>query len=69
MKEQNYTICGTCEEIKMRIHDGNYNKKDKRYVDEKGLSWNGIKWCGDCNILRMRERMQIKRNKGKVSCE
>lgn len=56
-REINLTQCGTCQQLKQRILIGKYGK-DKRYVDENGLSWNGKKYCGLCNLNRVRSHMK-----------
>lgn len=59
--EKDLRICKVCRELKVRIANGRYpNRKDRRFVDESGLSWNG-RVCGTCHAGKMKEKMRVKR--------
>jgi len=51
--------CRICQKIKVRISDGIYNQRDKRWRDSEGELWNGLT-CPTCHknkmILIMREK-------------
>lgn len=51
--------CKICNKIKVRIADGNFNSKDKRWRDSEGELWNGLT-CPSCHknkmVLKMREK-------------
>lgn len=46
-EEQNITECKICKEHKLRIQDGMFDHKNKRWRDESGLMWNG-RTCPTC---------------------
>lgn len=50
--------CKVCLKYLLRIQDGYFNYKDKRWVDDKGAQWNGLK-CPDC----VRSGMKIHQQK------
>jgi ssDNA-binding Zn-finger/Zn-ribbon topoisomerase 1 len=54
--------CKTCQKIKVRISDGSYNAKDKRWRDSEGELWNGLN-CPTCHKNRMVLKMREKRAK------
>ncbi len=59
-------LCKQCKLIKEHIPDGSYpNGKDKRWLDEDKLLWNG-KLCGKCNNDRLKELMRSKRTLVKI---
>lgn len=60
--ESNLRICKTCRILKSRTQIGNYNTKDKKYVDETGKAWNGST-CPSCNANRLKNHMRTKRSK------
>jgi hypothetical protein len=60
MSEQNMTECRICKQLKLRIQDGKYNTKDKRWKDSTGGLWNGH-YCPDCNRERIKSKMRLKR--------
>ena len=62
MEETNLTQCKKCGQLKQRTRAGNFGIKNKRYVDEHGLNWNG-KTCGVCNLDRVRNAMKNLRDK------
>lgn len=55
--EKNLSTCKTCGKLKQRNLAGRWHGKDKKYVDELGLYWNGRSHCGVCNLDRVRARM------------
>ena len=57
MFEVDIVECGTCKKPKKRIFTGYFNKRVKRYQDESGSFWNGRKYCGTCNLQRVRKKM------------
>lgn len=62
--EQEYSIvqCSHCKQTKKRFLAGNYpNIKDKKWVDENQVAWNG-KTCSTCHREKVAQR---KRNKVK----
>jgi hypothetical protein len=48
MEEINKRLCKVCRTLKLRIEDGSFNYKDKRWRDESGLLWNGST-CPTCH--------------------
>lgn len=54
--ETNKRVCKTCMVEHLRILVGKFNNKDKKFVDEHGMTWNGHT-CGYCNRLRVRSAM------------
>ena len=59
-EEKNLTKCKICGTLKMRIQDGKYNERNKRWVDEAGKQWNGHK-CPTCVVEISRDNMRKKR--------
>jgi ssDNA-binding Zn-finger/Zn-ribbon topoisomerase 1 len=61
-------VCKSCGKIKLRIRDGDYNHKDKRWRDSDGQLWNGLT-CPICHkdkmILKMR-KLRSDRNKNET---
>jgi hypothetical protein len=53
-----------CNVEKIRILDRSYDElgKNKRWVDEHGVQFNG-RVCPDCHKLKMKERMKARRVK------
>lgn len=62
--EKNLCVCKTCAKLKQRNLAGRWKGKDKKYVDEFGLFWNG-KVCGVCNLERVRNHMAKMREQRK----
>jgi hypothetical protein len=62
--EKNLATCKVCGKIKQRNLAGRWHGKDKKYVDELGLYYNG-KTCGLCNLERVRTQMAKMREKRK----
>jgi len=58
-EEQNITECKVCKQLKIRIQDGMFNHKDKRWIGEDGTQWVGKK-CPDCvreyNRIKQKEK-------------
>lgn len=55
--EKNTRICKACLKPHLRILAGKWGEsKDKKWVDENGMTWNG-NTCGWCNKLRVRNHM------------
>jgi len=54
--------CKVCQKIKVRISDGNFNSKDKRWRDSEGELWNGL-MCPSCHKNKMVLKMREKRSK------
>lgn len=57
LKEQDVVICKTCEQPRLRIFSKKVGK-NKVFVDKGGNPWNGTKWCGSCNLVRIRQYME-----------
>lgn len=66
MIERNLTICRKCLQIKPRILDGKYNKKDKRFLDDDGGHWNG-NICAACHRENVKQRNKTKRSLSKAT--
>jgi len=62
--EKNLCVCKVCVKLKQRNLAGRWHGKDKKYVDEMGLAWNG-RTCGLCNLDRCRDSMARMRSKRK----
>lgn len=62
--EKNLCTCKVCGKLKQRNLAGRWHGKDKKYVDELGLYYNG-KVCGLCNLERVRTQMAKMREKRK----
>lgn len=60
-QEKNTIICKVCRQLKVRISDGKFNDRDKKYRDEQGLLFNG-KTCGSCHQEKMRKNKRVKKN-------
>lgn len=56
MLEANLSTCRKCNEIKLRVHAGNFDPRNKKFVDEDGKLWSG-RYCPSCNKARVREQM------------
>lgn len=55
--------CKICGELKIRQHSGYFpGSKNKKYVDENGLLWNG-KTCPQCVVVKARLTMRKNRFK------
>lgn len=52
--------CKVCNEYKIRVLDGKFNKKDKRWRDGDGRMWNGLV-CPPCHSRRSADRLAKKR--------
>ena len=61
--ESDLSTCRLCEKIKLRRYVGKYpNGRDKMYLDEDGLQWNGRK-CGACQKDKSKVNMRrLRRN-------
>lgn len=58
-------LCKVCGEVKEAIFNGFYGDgKTRKYVNRTGQLWNGT-WCPECNIIRVRIKMQEIRSKRK----
>lgn len=60
-KEQNLIRCKVCGEMKLRIQDGMFDHKNKRWRDEKGGLFSG-RTCPDCH---RKIQAELQRNKEK----
>lgn len=60
-EESNLTKCKVCQEIKMRIQDGMFDHKNKRWVGEDGTQWVGKK-CPDCVREYNKQKQRDKRS-------
>lgn len=55
--------CKKCNIVKVRNPAGKFpNNRDTKFVDDKGLSWNGAV-CPECGRKKMNAHMKAKRNK------
>lgn len=64
-EEINLSTCrGPCGELKTRKQDGEFDSKNKRWVDETGRQWNGRK-CPDCVVKLNKEAQKERRTKSK----
>ncbi len=54
--------CKICGEMKVRIHNGSYDSRNKRFVDESGKQWNG-RVCPDCHANKSKSNMRVLRKK------
>lgn len=63
--EKDIKQCKSCNETKLHILDKKYDYKNKRYIDQDGLQWNG-KTCGKCHVDKMKIIMKSKRGSVKV---
>lgn len=63
--ESDLSTCRKCGLTKVRIADGKFDARNKRYVDENGKLWSG-RTCADCNRQRIREAMKNARLKKKA---
>lgn len=62
--EKNLRHCRNCGTLKLRIQKDKYpNKKDKRWVDNKGCQWSGH-ICGDCK--REQSKLTMRRIRSEV---
>lgn len=52
--------CKLCGETKIRIQAGNFDEKNKKFVDESGKLWNGLV-CPPCNHTRMKNLYQSRK--------
>lgn len=52
--ERDMRKCKRCGEVKLRILDGKFDLRNKRWRQEDGKLWNG-NVCGDCNQIRIKE--------------
>ena len=66
--ETDIRVCKSCQKLRKRVFAGRYRGKDKRFVDENGLLWNGSV-CGLCNIARVRNHMAKLRQERKLKRE
>lgn len=57
--------CKRCHILTLRIEDGKYNEKDKKYINEHKKLWNG-NLCPDCVVSQSRERMKYLRQLRKI---
>ncbi len=64
--EKDIRRCKTCRDLHERILVGKFDSKNKKYVDETGLTWNG-NTCGACNRDRVKDVMRTTRERRKVS--
>ena len=64
-EESDLSTCRLCEKIKIRRFVGKFDDKNKKYVDETGLLWNGRK-CPQCHKDHSRMNMKKKRAHGKA---
>lgn len=61
-EEKNITTCRVCNNLKQRIQDGMFDERNKRWVDEHGDQWVGLK-CPDCVREYNKNRQRNKREK------
>ena len=66
--ESDLSTCRKCGLTKVRIADGKFDARNKRYVDKNGKLWSG-RTCADCNRDRIREAMKNARLKKKSEPE
>jgi hypothetical protein len=64
-KEPEMRQCKVCNQLKVRVQDGQFNLKDKRWMDERGRLWNG-RTCPGCNLERAKKTMKQTRVKKRV---
>jgi hypothetical protein len=67
-EEINKSTCRVCGEIKTRIQAGEFDSKNKRWIDETGKQWNGRK-CPDCVVQIQKEKQRERRAKAKKRLE
>ena len=60
MEDTDVRKCKVCNVLKKRTHVGKFDKRNKKFHDENGLTWNGSV-CGSCHKLRSRENMRKNR--------
>lgn len=63
-KDSDMVRCGTCKQIKKRQFTFKIGK-ERYYIDEDGLRWNGKKYCGSCNQIRINQKMKEIRDRRK----
>jgi hypothetical protein len=61
-REIQYRLCRKCKQTKKRIHDGFWSAKDKKWVNDDGVAWNG-NTCPECH----RENALVNRMKNYYS--
>ena len=59
-KETSTVICKVCKELKTRIQDGMFDHKNKRWIDENGVLYNG-RVCPSCHKAKQAENQRKKR--------
>lgn len=56
----NFKKCKDCQTLKSRIQDGMFDHQNKRWVDETGLLWSGLR-CPSCHKEAVRKRASLRR--------
>lgn len=64
MEAPTKATCKSCKEYKLRVQDGMFDARNKRFVDHTGRAWNGRR-CPDCHGTAARKNMQHLRFKEK----
>jgi ssDNA-binding Zn-finger/Zn-ribbon topoisomerase 1 len=62
--EKQAKVCKVCNQLKVRILKGKFNKKDKKWKSAEGGYWNGHV-CPECHRIRCAERQRLKRASSK----
>lgn len=60
--ETSTILCKVCKELKIRVQDGTFDGKNKRWRNESGQLFNG-KICPTCELTRVKNKMKEKRGK------
>jgi hypothetical protein len=63
-KESNTTTCRGCGQLKTRICVGSFTSKNKKFADEHGKLWSGLK-CPDCHRSLQKELQSERRRNRK----
>ena len=63
-EEIDVSTCRGCEKLKVRKHDGSFDGKNKKFVDEEGKLWNG-RICPACHKARVKTQLKQKRTDAK----
>lgn len=66
MQEKDIRRCKVCNDLKQRILVGKFDQKNKKFLDENGLTWNG-NVCGSCNRERVKNVMRKTREERKLT--
>lgn len=63
-EEINLSTCRICGQIKTRKQAGEFDSKNKRWIDETDRQWNGRK-CPDCVVELNKTAQKERRDKAK----